>query len=109
MIPCIVSSLFNQKSDYYLFFYSKPNNNRSVAFSLMGDFMKKLPEEKMLSAIKHLLECGIEKGVIAKDYQLHGHRDQSCTDCPGDTFYTHLKKWPHFVSGPLSTYICRHP
>ena len=51
-------------------------NNESVAFALMGDYMKHLPGDQMLTAAKQLIECGIEKKVIAADYSVHGHRDQ---------------------------------
>lgn len=83
-------------------------NEHSVAFSLMGNFMKHLPGENMMKAAKKLVLCGIEKNVIAADYQLHGHRDQVCTACPGDAFYKVVRTWPRYVAGPLSTYTCSH-
>ena len=85
--------------------HTRGMNEHSVAFSLCGNFMKHLPNEKMLKATKQLIQCGIEKKVIATDYQLHGHRDQVCTLCPGDMLYKEIHNWPHFAQGPLPTYI----
>lgn len=90
--------------------HTKGMNEHSVAFSLCGDYNKKLPNEKMIKATKQLIQCGLEKKVIAQDYQLHGHRDQVCTECPGDLFYTQeVRKWDRYVAGPLETYTCPYP
>jgi len=86
--------------------HTKGVNNVSVAFTLMGNFMKVEPKNNMIESLKNLVQCGIDKGFVANDYQLHGHRDQSCTACPGDKLYDIIKLWPHFVKGPLSTYVC---
>lgn len=29
-----------------------------------------------MKAAKQMVLCGVEKGIIAADYELHGHRDQ---------------------------------
>lgn len=89
--------------------HTKGMNEHSVAFSLCGDYNKKLPNEKMIKATKQLIECGLEKKVIAQDYQLHGHRDQVCTECPGDLFYNEVRTWNRYVAGPLETYTCPYP
>jgi len=86
--------------------HTKGMNEVSIAFSLMGNFMTKEPNKKMIETTANLIECGLKKGFIAADYQLHGHRDQVCTACPGDKLYAIIKLWPHFVKGPRSTYIC---
>lgn len=75
----------------------------------MGNFVHHLPGEKMMKAARQLVLCGIEKKVIAADYQLHGHRDQVCTDCPGDAFYNVVRTWARYVPGPLATYSCPYP
>jgi hypothetical protein len=52
------------------------------------------------------IECGIEKGIIAKDYQLHGHRDHNCTTRPGQHLYNIIMKWKNFKALKLSTFVC---
>ena len=89
--------------------HTKGMNEKSVAFSLLGNYVSHLPGEGMMKAAKDLIECGIEKKVIAEDYQLHGHRDQVCTECPGDLFYNEIQTWSHYVKGPLKTYVCPYP
>lgn len=88
--------------------HTKGMNEHSVAFSLCGDYNKKLPNEKMIKATKQLIQCGLEKKVIAQDYQLHGHRDQVCTECPGDLFYTQVRSpIVFFVSFNKFNFCCR--
>ena len=75
----------------------------------MGDYAKILPNNTMLEVAKNLIQCGIENGIISPNYEMHGHRDQSCTTCPGEMLYHHIKTWPHYVAGPLDTYACNSP
>jgi N-acetylmuramoyl-L-alanine amidase len=89
--------------------HTKGMNTESVAFSLIGTFKDKEPNSLMLNATINLIECGVDKGIVVKDYELHGHRDQVCTDCPGDKLFYLIKSWPNFVSGPLKTYVCENP
>jgi N-acetylmuramoyl-L-alanine amidase len=60
----------------------------------------------MLDLAQKWIEFGIEKGIIAKDYQLHGHRDQNCTSCPGQHLYDIIKHWKNFKAEKLATYVC---
>jgi N-acetylmuramoyl-L-alanine amidase len=84
-------------------------NSVSVAFCLMGNFMNVEPNNDMIETLKNLIECGVDNKYVAPDYQMHGHRDIACTACPGDKLYAIIKLWPHFVKGPLSSYICTNP
>jgi N-acetylmuramoyl-L-alanine amidase len=81
-------------------------NDKAVALSLIGNFEKADPPKLMLDLAQKWIECGIEKGIIAKDYQLHGHRDQNCTSCPGQHLYDIIKHWKNFKAGKLATYVC---
>ena len=83
-------------------------NHISIAFALMGNYMNRLPSLRMRRTTKRLIQCAADKRVVTKSYMVHGHRDQTCTLCPGDTFYNHIRRWPHFLPGPLSTYVCRY-
>ena len=71
-------------------------NDVAIAFSIMGDYTNKLPNEAALNAVKAMIECGIKLGKITPDYKMYGHRDVSSTECPGNTLYSLIKTWDHF-------------
>lgn len=73
-------------------------NDVAVAFSIMGDYSHKLPNEEALDAVQAMIECGIQLGKITPDYKMYGHRDVRATECPGDTLYELIKTWDHFDS-----------
>lgn len=50
----------------------------------------------MMEAAKDLIKCGVNRGSIAEDYKLLGHRQVRNTLCPGDTFYENITTWPHW-------------
>ncbi len=81
-------------------------NDKSVVISFNGNFEKVDPPKFMLDLVQKWIECGIEKGIIAKDYQLHGHRDQNCTSCPGQHLYDIIKHRESIKAGKLSTFVC---
>lgn len=71
-------------------------NSRGFAASFMGNFMTHLPNAASLTAVKHLIACGIQKGFISHSYHLYGHRDVGTTECPGDRLYHEIQSWPHY-------------
>lgn len=54
----------------------------------------------MLKAVKNLIAFGVDKGYIAKDYQLIGHRQVRDTECPGEKLYKEIQTWEHYVPAP---------
>ncbi|XP_077536154.1 peptidoglycan recognition protein 3-like [Haemaphysalis longicornis] len=81
------------------------HNRDGLGIALTGDFRNVTPSPKMLSAARRLIECGVREGHIKPDYQLHGHKDAMCTECPGTMLYEIIKKWPHYT-GRLANYRC---
>lgn len=86
--------------------HTRGMNDKSVAISLIGNFEKVDPPQVMLDLAQKWIECGIEMGIIDKDYELHGHRDQNCTTCPGQHLYDIIKKWKQFKAGKLPSFVC---
>jgi len=79
-----------------------PNYN-SVAYGvcIMGTFMTTNPNNAALTVTQQLISCGISLGKLSSNYSLHGHRDGTCTSCPGDRLYATIQTWPRY-GGRLS-------
>ena len=75
-------------------------NDVAIAFSVMGNFMEKLPNEAALNALKGMIELGIRLGKITPDYKMYGHRDVGTTLCPGDKLHELIQTWEHFGPEP---------
>ncbi|PSN41495.1 Peptidoglycan-recognition protein LB [Blattella germanica] len=71
-------------------------NNRSVGICFIGDYMEDIPTEIMTKAGKELIQLGVDRGSIDKDYKLIGHRQVRDTLCPGDKFFEEIQSWEHY-------------
>ena len=83
-------------------------NNLSIALSLIGNYESVAPPKFMLDLAHTWIDCALQLGIVSQQYQLHGHRDQTCTDCPGQRFYDIVKTWKNFVGGKLDSYVCKN-
>jgi N-acetylmuramoyl-L-alanine amidase len=74
-----------------------PNYN-SVAYGVcvMGTFTSSNPNAAAQNVVQQLISCGISLGKLSSNYSLHGHRDGTCTECPGNTFYATIRTWPRY-------------
>jgi len=74
-----------------------PNYN-SVAYgvSVIGSYTSRNPNAAALSVTQQMISCGISLGKLSSSYSLHGHRDGTCTSCPGDTLYATIRTWPRY-------------
>jgi N-acetylmuramoyl-L-alanine amidase len=79
-------------------------NSVAFGFSVMGNFMLISPNEAALTAVQTVIACGVEQGYITSDYEMFGHRDGRCTDCPGDVLYAEIETWPHFSTREIPIY-----
>lgn len=82
-------------------------NNKSIAICLLGNFMDVEPSQAMLQTAQSLIRCGEDLKQVNRTREIHGHKDQNCTLCPGDKLYAIIKKWQGFVEGPLPGYYCK--
>ncbi|KAF7234407.1 hypothetical protein EG68_11856 [Paragonimus skrjabini miyazakii] len=76
--------------------HAKGMNSRSVGIAFIGDFTKIQPSSAAINSARELIEEGVKKGKISKNYRVRGHRDVGSTTCPGDRLYTIIKKWPKY-------------
>ncbi|XP_017785142.1 PREDICTED: peptidoglycan-recognition protein LB-like isoform X2 [Nicrophorus vespilloides] len=72
-------------------------NNKSIGICIIGDWRTELPPPQQLSTVLKLINFGVRKGYIAKDYTLHGHRQvRNGTECPGNALLEEISTWEHF-------------
>lgn len=50
----------------------------------------------MLLKTQDLISYAVNRGYLAQNYTLYGHRQVRATTCPGDALYNEITKWPHF-------------
>ncbi|CAG0906254.1 unnamed protein product, partial [Darwinula stevensoni] len=78
-----------------------PNyNSRSIGISVIGNFMKIVPNPAATTALKSLIACGTRLGKIRGNYSLIGHRQTKSTECPGDALYKEITTWNHYNPKP---------
>nr|QZM06962.1 peptidoglycan recognition protein 3 [Sepioteuthis lessoniana] len=80
--------------------HTKYYNNVSIAISVMGNYMSRLPRPTALKAVQNMIACGVQKGYIVRNYKLFAHRDVRETLSPGDALYERIKQWPHYSHNP---------
>ena len=66
-------------------------NENNIGISMMGDFDKKLPSARQLSALKAFLEDTRDRFKVSRS-RVYGHRDLNRSVCPGDALYAWLRK-----------------
>lgn len=81
-------------------------NYNSIAngFCIIGDFSARPPNQAALEATANIIDCGVELGYILPDYELFGHRDGRCTECPGDFLYFTIQLWSHYSFRAIPIY-----
>ena len=73
-------------------------NNKFFFFN----FSARVPNDAALNAIQSLIQCAVDEGHVAGDYNMIGHRQSSASDteCPGDQLYAEITTWPHWTANP---------
>ncbi|XP_015509215.2 peptidoglycan-recognition protein SC2 [Neodiprion lecontei] len=76
-------------------------NGQGIGICIIGDYTSRMPNNASLEAFQSLIDCGISLGKVKPDYKLIGHRQGRDTQCPGETFYAHIKTMPHWEPNPV--------
>ncbi|CAH1802794.1 unnamed protein product [Owenia fusiformis] len=79
-------------------------NRNAIAISFIGNFEYRNANAAAQRAAKDVIACGISRGYISPNYELFGHRDASCTACPGKYLYSSIQSWPRFSRRRLKKY-----
>lgn len=87
-------------------FHTLNFNGDSLGVALIGTFQDREPSGRMLEALALLAVCAVQRGRLSPSYTIHGHRDATCTICPGQAAYTQLMRLERFQAGPLRGYTC---
>ena len=66
-------------------------NENNIGISMMGDWDKKMPSARQLSALKAFLDDTRDRFKVAKT-KVYGHRDLNRSVCPGEALYGWLRK-----------------
>ncbi|XP_029159569.1 uncharacterized protein LOC114931584 [Nylanderia fulva] len=77
--------------------HSIPFNSKSIGISIIGDYSNRTPKAAAIQAVTRLIARGVDNGEIKSDYKLLGHRQTWPTACPGDSLYTMIQSWPHWM------------
>ena len=75
-------------------------NTQGYGICFLGDFTSHDPSLEAMEAYVSLVTCALETGKVVEDYQMFGHRQtqpEGATECPGDTLYSTIQLWPHWV------------
>ena len=65
-------------------------DRHSLSICAIGNFEKIKPTQKMLDAIVHWIQIGIERGAIVPDVKILAHKDVQPTLCCGKHLYAKL-------------------
>ena len=65
-------------------------DRHSLSICAIGNFEKIKPTQKMLDAIVHWIQIGIERGSIVPDVKILAHKDVQATLCCGKHLYAKL-------------------
>ncbi|XP_071054026.1 peptidoglycan-recognition protein LF-like isoform X7 [Onthophagus taurus] len=76
--------------------HAKGYNNVSIGIAFIGTFTKFLPEAYQLEQAQLLIEDGIKRGHICKEYRLVGMNQVSTFESPGKSLIKKIKTWDHF-------------
>ncbi|XP_063910245.1 peptidoglycan-recognition protein SC1a/b-like isoform X3 [Zophobas morio] len=68
----------------------------AIGISFIGDYVYDYLTPEMIDITKKLINIGVEKGKLAKDYKLVAHNQTYATISPGPHVYEVIKNWPHF-------------
>ncbi|KAG6923311.1 peptidoglycan recognition protein 3 [Chelydra serpentina] len=76
--------------------HAKGWNHKSLGFSFLGSFSRRVPNAAALNAARRLIQCAVSRGFLSRSYTLKGHRNVNPTSCPGDALYRVIRGWPRF-------------
>lgn len=75
-------------------------NDESLSVVFVGTFTDRPPTDAQLRSAAWLAQLWILMGLLAPDFELRGHRDDSTSSCPGDALYARLGDLGRLIRTP---------
>ncbi|XP_054713387.1 peptidoglycan recognition protein 1-like isoform X2 [Uloborus diversus] len=82
-------------------------NTNSIGLSFIGNFNNDVPTQSMVNAALNFIKCGVQKGTLTPTREIHGHKDVSCTESPGNKLYAVIRQWDNYKGGRMPLYNCK--
>ncbi|XP_042244851.1 N-acetylmuramoyl-L-alanine amidase-like [Thunnus maccoyii] len=78
--------------------HTRGHNSRGYGVSIIGNYTATLPSRHAMDLLRHqLVRCAVDGGRLVANFTIHGHRQMvNYTACPGDAFFSEIRKWEHF-------------
>ncbi|XP_058790510.1 peptidoglycan-recognition protein SB1-like [Phymastichus coffea] len=80
--------------------YYNYKDNNCISIALIGNFSEIRPVDSQLENLQKLIQYGIEKGKIHKNYILLGLKQFRNTNSPGQVLFKIIQKWDHWSEIP---------
>lgn len=75
-------------------------NVKSIGIAFIGTFIRDKPIDRQIIACQRLIELGVAKGFLQKDYKILAARQLQTTQSPGQALYDEIKTWKHWSPTP---------
>ncbi|XP_067115492.1 N-acetylmuramoyl-L-alanine amidase-like [Osmerus mordax] len=77
--------------------HTRDHSSIGYGVAFIGDYSSSVPSRHSLELVRHhLVKCAVDKGRLAANYTIHGHRQVVNTTCPGDALFSEIKSWENF-------------
>lgn len=82
----------------YIGEHTQRHNRGSICIALIGTFTNQKPSQEQVSAVKLVIELGVNLTKISKDYNLYSQCQLRRTLSPGKYLHNIVSNWTHFAS-----------
>ncbi|XP_042207761.1 peptidoglycan-recognition protein SC2-like isoform X2 [Homarus americanus] len=84
--------------------HARAHNAWTYGICVMGNYVMALPNDRALTALRDIMDCGVKQGKITQGFEVFGHRDGVCTECPGQMLYEEIQTWPYYSHRTIPIY-----
>lgn len=82
----------------YLGTHTRGRNSVGYGVSVIGNYTDTLPSRNAMDLVRRrLAQCAVQRGGLTANFTIQGHRQVvNYTTCPGDAFFSEIRRWEHF-------------
>lgn len=85
--------------------HTRGYNDKSISVAFVGNYTLDDPNDKQLEAAKKLLDFGVKRNKLTRDYKLYGQCQLQPKESPGEKLFLKIKDWQHWC--PDSKFECK--